>query len=397
MRRLFIIAYSVFSVVVIGMLGVVGYAQRTLPNTVTVTAGETVRMGEWITASADLSADGADNTASGQAQAGKYVTDVRLFGLFPVKSVTVSVVDAPVVTVCGTPFGIKLYTDGVLIVGMSDVHTAAGDVNPAAAAGIVIGDTILSIDGVAVSTNEDVAACINACDGRAVTLRIRRDGVEFDASFVPARPTDGEGFRAGLWVRDSTAGVGILTFYCDDTRAFAGLGHPVCDADTGETLSLSGGEIVPARIFGIEKSIKGTPSELCGAFENGTLGRLEKNVADGLFGTLTSLPAGVRMPLAMKQEVEVGAAQLFTTVDGTAPAQYDIEILQVRRSAANDTRSMIIRVTDERLLSLTGGIVQGMSGSPILQGGKIVGAVTHVLVNDPTRGYGIFIEDMIKP
>ncbi len=400
MRKCFRILYSMLVLGCAGVMAVVGYAAYALPDTFTVTKGDTVNVGDRFSVRAAAVTVGASEQTAAvgeHAAVGEYRAPLNLFGFIPLKEVTVSVVDAPVVTVCGTPFGIKLYTDGVLIVGMSDVQTAAGGVNPAAAAGIRIGDTILSIDGKEVTTNEEVADCINACGGRAVTLRIRRDGVEFDASFVPARPADGEGYRAGLWVRDSTAGIGMLTFYDDKTGAFAGLGHPVCDADTGQMLSVSTGEIVPARIRDVEMSVKGAPGELCGYFEKGTLGRLSINAADGVYGTLTDTPAdSVRMPLAMKQEVKEGAAQVLTTVDGTEPALYDIIIRQVRYNTANDTRSMVIEVIDEDLLLLTGGIVQGMSGSPIIQNGKLVGAVTHVLVNDPTRGYAVFAETMLE-
>ena len=350
-----------FALLVLGcgcVMGVVGYATYALPDSYTVTQGDTVDFGEYVSAAGKVSEQ--NTVESGRIAVGEYRTPLNLFGFIPLKEVTVSVVDAPVVTVCGVPFGIKLYTDGVLIVGMSDVQTAAGGVNPAAAAGIRIGDTILSIDGAEVTTNEEVAKCINACGGRAVKLRIRREGVEFDATFTPVRPADGSGYRAGLWVRDSTAGIGMLTFY-DDNGAFAGLGHPVCDADTGQMLSVSTGEIVPARIRDVERSVKGAPGELCGVFESGTLGKLTVNAADGVYGMLTNTPTdGMRVPLAMKQEVAQGAAQVLTTVDGTEPALYDILIRQVRYNSANDTRSMVIEVTDEKLLSLTGGIVQGM-------------------------------------
>lgn len=399
MRKWFLMLYGAIFLACAGVMGAVGYATYALPDAYTVTKGEKVDIGEFPAvraAAVSVGTSGQAAVMNGQTAVGEYRAPLNLFGFIPLKEVTVSVVDAPVVTVCGTPFGIKLYTDGVLIVGMSDVQTAAGGVNPAAAAGIRIGDTILSINGTEVTTNEEVAACINACGGRAVTLRIRRDGVEFDAAFTPARPHEGEGWRAGLWVRDSTAGIGMLTFY-DENGAFAGLGHPVCDSDTGQMLSVSTGEIVPARIRDVEKSVKGTPGELCGYFEKGTLGRLAINAADGVYGTLTNAPEqGVRMPMAMKQEVKEGAAQVLMTVDGTEPVLYDIVIRQVRYNTANDTRSMVIEVTDEELLSLTGGIVQGMSGSPIIQNGKLVGAVTHVLVNEPTRGYAIFAETMLE-
>ncbi len=398
MRKLFLTLYGAMFLACAVVMGAVGYATYALPDTYTVTKGEMMDIGEHLAArAAAVSVGASDQTAAlnGQMTVGEYRAPLNLFGFIPVKEVTVSVVDAPVVTVCGTPFGIKLYTDGVLIVRMSDVQTAAGGVNPAAAAGIRVGDTILSINGTEVTTNEEVAACINACGGRAVTLRIRRDGVEFDAAFTPARPVDGEGYRAGLWVRDSTAGIGMLTFY-DENGAFAGLGHPVCDTDTGQMLSVSTGEIVPACIRDVEKSVKGTPGELHGYFEKGTLGRLSVNAADGVYGTLANTPNdGVRMPMAMKQEIKEGTAQILTTVEGTEPTLYDIMIRQVRYNTANNTRSMVIEVTDEELLSQTGGIVQGMSGSPIIQNGKLIGAVTHVLVDDPTKGYAIFAENML--
>lgn len=385
------------------ILGALSYFYFTLPNTYLVTNdGEAVTVGKWVSVPTGLyratSHEHQQATAEMSSGAhGEYVAPMRLFGVFPIKSVSVSVVDAPVVTVCGTPFGIKLYADGVLVVGLSDVNTAGGGVNPAAAAGIRIGDTIVSINGTPVTTNEQVAAIINACGGKAVKLRIRREGVEFDASFTPVRPTDDDGYRAGLWVRDSTAGVGILTFYDEKTSAFAGLGHPVCDADTGKPFTISGGEIVPACILDVKRSEKGAPGELCGMFEDGSLGRLTTNATSGLYGTLTAKPSeGVRLPLAMKQEVKQGAAQVLTTIDGINPELYEISIEQVRYAAANDTRGMVIRVTDERLLAETGGIVQGMSGSPIIQDGKLVGAITHVLVNDPSKGYAIFAETMLE-
>lgn len=356
MRGFFRFLYGLLAVACALVLGAVGYLQQALPDSFTVTRGQRFHIGRLVgEEDADSRSVGLPLVSEGQP----YRTRLRLASVIPLKEVTVSVVDTPVVMVCGTPFGIKLYTDGVLIVGMSDVTTVAGDVNPAAAAGVCIGDTILSIDGEAVSTNKDVSRIINACRGRAVTLRLRRDGVEFEATFTPARPAGEEGYRAGLWVRDSTAGVGILTFYDPESGVFGGLGHPVCDTDTGERLEISGGEIVPARIFGVKASTAGSPGELQGGFELGTLGKLTCNGAEGLFGQLSVYPIGQTMPVAMKQEVRTGPAQILTTVDGGQPALYDIEIEQVRYNASS-TRNMIIRITDPDLLAVTGGIVQGM-------------------------------------
>lgn len=385
--------YALLSVICAAAMGAVGYFQYALPDKFTVSEGESLETGAWLTArpcaesqAAALSGESAGNTVN-----------LSILGVIPVKTVTVCAVTVPSVMVCGTPFGIKLYMDGVLVVGMSDVITAAGAVNPAAAAGIRVGDTIVSVNGQAVTTNEEVAKLVNRSGGRTLTLRIRRDAVEFTASFTPARPADGNGWRAGLWVRDSTAGIGMLTFYDPSTGAYGGLGHPVCDGDTGSPVSVSDGEIVPARIYGVQKSVKGSPGELNGGFEPGQLGDLEENAACGLFGKLVQYPLGDSvMSVAMRQEVHTGAAQILTTVEGKKPELYAIEIRQVRVSTAAGVRNMVIRITDPALLEKTGGVVQGMSGSPIIQDGKLVGAVTHVLVDDPESGYGVFAETMLE-
>ena len=197
-------------------------------------------------------------------------------------------------------------------------------------------------------------------------------------------------------MRDSAAGIGTLTFYNPADGTFGGLGHAVCDVDTGEPMSLSGGEIVPARIFGITKGRAGKPGELKGCFDAGTLGTLEKNGDNGLYGSLSEYPLGWQtMAVAHRQQVTEGAAQIVCTVEGTRPQAYDVVIEKVKYGGAATTRNLVIRVTDPELLAVTGGIVQGMSGSPIVQNGKLVGAVTHVLVDDPTRGYGIFAENML--
>ncbi|MCL2884594.1 MAG: SpoIVB peptidase, partial [Oscillospiraceae bacterium] len=227
--------------------------------------------------------------------------------------------------------------------------------------------------------------------------QLKRDNIVFDAQLTPVKSVTENRYKAGMWVRDSAAGIGTLTFYVPGTNIFAGLGHAICDTDTGETMPLASGEIVPARIYSIKPGVAGTPGELRGGFEMGSLGSLTVNGDTGTYGQLTSLPAvHDAVPVAMKQEVKPGAAQILTTIDGTDPVLYDVRIDQVKYSDASPTRNLVITITDPRLLDKTGGIVQGMSGSPILQNGKLVGAVTHVFVNDPTRGYGIFAENMLK-
>lgn len=339
------------------VLASVAWLQAALPDSFAVSAGGRLTVGKYIAVSpAEESLPVELGTAEGTVQ-----QRLSLFGLIPIKRVTVCTTAAREVTVCGTPFGIKLYMDGVLVVGLADVVTAAGAVNPAAAAGVVVGDTVVAVNGQPVTTNEDVASLMNRSEGRPVTVRLRRDGVEFDTVITPARPASGTGWRAGMWVRDSTAGIGTLTFYDPETGAYGGLGHPVCDSDTGAAVSVSGGEIVPARIYGVEKSVAGTPGELCGGFEPGRLGSLAVNSACGLFGRLDLCPAqGRSMPVALWSEVHTGAAELLTTVEGQTPRLYAVEIVQLRTSVGAGVRNMVIRVTDAALLAETGGVVQGM-------------------------------------
>ena len=395
MRVLFRCVFWLLTAACALVLGAVGYMQETLPDCYTVGYGQSVQVGKWVQSRTPLQSENA-RSASTVPAGGEYRACLTLGGLIPVKDVTVTVSEDTVVMVCGTPFGIKLYTKGVLVVGLSDVDTAAGKVNPAAAAGVCIGDSILAINGQAVETGEQVGALIRDNGGRRLTLRLERDGVEFDAAFTPVKAAGEEEYRAGMWVRDSAAGIGTLTFYDPESGTFGGLGHAVCDVDTGEPMALSGGEIVPGRIFGITKGKAGNPGELKGCFESGTLGTLTANGDSGLYGTLSAYPYGWQtMAVARRQQVQEGATQIVCTVDGTRPQAYDAVIEQVRYGGAGTTRNLVIRVTDPELLEATGGIVQGMSGSPIIQDGRLVGAVTHVLVDDPTRGYGIFAENML--
>lgn len=379
------------------LLGYIVTLSNSLPEQFSVVEGTDLYLNGAVEAGAPRTASGKAVEATSLTAGSSYTAPLKLFGLFPVKDVAVKVVDLPVVVPCGTPFGIKIFTDGVLVVGMSDVDTANGPSNPARSAGFKAGDVILTINGKTVTTNEQVAEMVEQSGGKTMTFHIRRDNIAFDVKFVPAKSVNENRWKAGLWVRDSSAGIGTLTFYDPQSKTFGGLGHAVCDVDTGEILPLSTGEIVPARIFGVQKGVSGTPGELRGGFETGTLGQLTVNSETGIFGSLTNLPSAVQtVPVCMKQQVKTGAAQILTTIDGTKPEWFDIRIDQVHYNDSSPTRNMVIVITDEELLEKTGGIVQGMSGSPILQDGKLVGAVTHVFVNDPTKGFAIFAENMLK-
>lgn len=323
-----------------------------------------------------------------------YRGEWTLWGIVPVKSVEVTTDGTPTVRVCGTPFGIKLYTDGVLIVGLTAVDSAYGAVNPASQAGLEIGDRLLSINGREVTDNEQVSRLVASSGGKTLVFRAERDGVTFEARVTPAKSLSDDRYHAGMWVRDSAAGVGMLTFYDPLTGVCGGLGHAICDRDTGMQLPLAGGELVTASIFDIVKGTAGEAGVLCGTFTAGTLGVLAGNCDRGVYGILTHQPKDQGLyKIAEPYEVEIGAAKMLCTV-GKEPAWYDVEI---RKVAVNEQKqSMVIRITDPKLLEKTGGIVQGMSGSPLVQNGKLIGAVTHVLVNDPTGGYAIFAKTMYE-
>ncbi|MBQ5329049.1 MAG: SpoIVB peptidase [Oscillospiraceae bacterium] len=330
-------------------------------------------------------------------QSSSYTATARFMGIFPIKEVSLNYTDEKIVTVCGTPFGVKMFTDGVLVVGFSKIKTVTGNHCPASESGLLEGDLIKSIDGTNVFTNEDVAQIIENSEGKTLEFLLERNNKNVTVDLTPEMLEDKSGYKAGFWVRDSSAGIGTLTFYSPENLLFAGLGHAVCDVDTGTVLPFSSGEIVTASITKIEKGVSGKPGELSGVF-NGkeSLGIVKINNETGLYGTLEYEIEGIEMPLAYKQDIYEGSAVILSTVDGTEAEEYDIIIEKISLSDDSLTKNMVIKVVDEELLELTGGIVQGMSGSPIVQDGKLVGAVTHVFVNDPTKGYGIFAENMLE-
>lgn len=403
MKRFFHFLSGVLTVVCGTVLTALIMLTNSMPEQFNVIQGTNLTLNNVIAVKETSSKSGDIIKASSMSAGSTYTANLKLLGIFPMKSVAVNVVDLPLVHPCGTPFGIKMFTNGVLVVGMSDVDTAEGNYNPAKAAGIKTGDVIVSIANVITSTTEDVAKVIENSGGKSLVFRIRRDNIEFNANFTPAKSITENRWKAGLWVRDSSAGIGTMTFYEMKSKRFGGLGHAVCDVDTGEIIPIASGEIVPARIYSIIKGVNGDPGELRGGFELGTLGQIKVNGETGIYGNLTlgksaqnSASLTSTIPVSMKQQVKTGKAQVLTTIDGTEPKYYDIRIDQVRYNDSSLSRNMVITITDPELLNVTGGIVQGMSGSPIIQDGKLIGAVTHVFVNDPTQGFAIFAENMLK-
>ena len=374
---------------------VLGAADYLTPSSYTIVKGGST---SWDAGAFSFEKDGGAGipVSTGSRFPQTYSAKLMLYHTIPIKTVTVNVVDDSCVVLCGTPFGIKMFTNGVVVVGLADVKTDTGSFNPAAEAGLKAGDIILSVNGKTAGSNTDVEKAVESSDGKPVRLSVSRGGEKFSAAVRPLRSESDGLYKVGLWVRDSTAGIGTLTFYDPAENCFAGLGHGICDSDTGQLMPLLSGDIVPVTISGVTKGAKGTPGELRGYFTDDTAcGSLGANAANGVYGLMKRPVQGKAVKIAMKQDVQTGPAQICTTIDGNTPASYNIEIEKIDCRDGVDSKNLVIRVTDAQLLAKTGGIVQGMSGSPILQNGKLVGAVTHVFVNDPTRGYGIFAENML--
>jgi len=313
-----------------------------------------------------------------------------MFGAVPIKTVDVRVVSDDTVIAVGDAFGIRLKTEGIVVVSIGD----DGDDTPAARAGLQSGDSILEIDGKKPESAKELARIIENSGGKKLRLTVLRDGETFETTLIPERAEDGK-YKSGMWVRDSGAGIGTMTFYRASDGIYAGLGHAISDFETGKVLPISGGEIASAKITGIVKGEPGTPGELVGTILSDTIGSLEVNGDYGVYGELYDRPDGEAVQVAMRQEIETGKAYILSTIDENGPQQFEIEILKIDMSEDAGGRNLIIEVTDPVLLELTGGIVQGMSGSPIIQNGKLIGAVTHVFVNNPTRGYGLFADTML--
>lgn len=298
----------------------------------------------------------------------------------------------------GTAVGIKLFSDGVLVVGLSGVETQNGSVSPGRLSGLKAGDVITHINGSEVDTIEQVQKLLAQQGEEQLTIQAVRSNKNLQ---LTARPVvNQQGVRQlGVWLRDSMAGIGTVTYYDPNTGAFAALGHGVNDTDTATLMPLESGSIMPAAVSEVKKGLPGQPGELHGDFDlTRDLGTLYANTERGIFGRSEKLtaPEGVKpMEIAKKEEVKTGKATILSGVRGAQVEEFDVELVCVD-PASKGNRNMLVKVTDPELLELTGGIVQGMSGSPIIQDGKLIGAITHVLVNDPARGYGIFIENMLE-
>lgn len=294
----------------------------------------------------------------------------------------------------GSTVGIQLRTEGIMVVGLNQVEAENGACCPAADAGLQPGDMIIRIGKYDTATAADFLSAVAELDGSAVSLTALRDGEEMEFQVTPAKTAEG-GWQMGLWLRDGVSGIGTLTFYDPVSGVYGALGHGINDLDTGLLMPASEGVITRASVVDVIKGCEGTPGELCGTFDKeDVLGSISGNTGCGIFGVYDGGECGQAIPVADESEVRLGDATILANVSGDTVEEYSVEISRIYRDNG-DHRFLMLTVKDQRLLDQTGGIVQGMSGSPIIQDGKLIGAVTHVLISDPTRGYGISIQDML--
>lgn len=331
--------------------------------------------------------------------AGESELQLKLLGLIPIKNYNINVINRPELIPGGNAIGVRLNTKGVLVVAVTDVIDINGKRNsPAKDAGLKVGDSIIEINETKVLDAEHVVKILNDIKSSSVKIVVQRNKAEFVTESIPIQSIQDNCYRLGIWVRDKTSGIGTLTYLDNKTSEFGALGHGIVDTDTGELLSIDKGKIMNAKISKVEQGKRGTPGEIRGVFyeTDNILGDINFNSIYGIYGTINEeyleKQASEAISVGFKEEVEEGKAHILTTVDDNKVEKFEIEIMKVQTQLKADQKSMVVKVTDERLLEKTGGIVQGMSGSPIIQNGRLIGAITHVFVNDPTKGYGIYIE-----
>ena len=394
----------------VGFLAVLLFAVKTfweaLPDHIYVKVGESISYDFSVPVTVERKEDDVEAFfVEGRASVMEdiepsYYVTCKLFGVIPVKDIAVTVVEGEAVFAGGTQVGIYAKTKGILVIGMGEVVDISGQKKSPAKNMIKEGDYIVSVNGTAVEEKEELIKLIHENGKETEVIGLFRDE-QFIEVAVDAVFSEQERYMLGVWVKDDMAGIGTLTFYRSD-QTFGALGHPVSDGDTGEMLLMEEGKLYETDIIGIKRGESGNPGELSGVIsyaKDSYLGAIETNSELGIYGVLDgnlkNLDMGIYCEIGYKQEIEMGPAIILSAVSGELK-EYDIVVESVNFGGTERNKGILLHVTDKELLELTGGIVQGMSGSPILQNGKIIGAVTHVLVNDPTRGYGIFIENMLE-
>lgn len=319
----------------------------------------------------------------------------------PIKTIEATVIPRTEVVAGGMAVGVSMDTRGIMVLGTGYVNGEENKIYEPAKGILQSGDMILQADGKSLKNKEDLRKAVEENGEKTMPFLVDRNGVQQTVEITPVFSKEDNSCKIGIWVRDSTQGIGTITFFNPDRNTFAALGHGVYDVDTQELMQIKNGQITQSSIIDVKKGEKGEPGALTGNVgRDFILGEIAINTEVGIYGTVEagkeSYFAGQKLPIALQQDIQEGKATILSNIEGEEVKEYEVEIESVNRYSKNESKGMVIKITDQELLSKTGGIVQGMSGSPILQQGKIIGAVTHVFVNDPTKGYGIFIENMLK-
>lgn len=376
--KIFCLIISVFCCYVFASMFML---QTTVAESYKINKGETLKINSIAPISLIYNGTKMSQNVLNRLSGENLEVELKLFGVIPFSTVDVQVTDKTFVQVLGNPFGMKIYTDGVLVIESSDVITKSGCVNPALKSGIKVGDYIKTVNGIEITCNEELSQLVLDSAGNNMKFEILRNGETMYFDVLPVLDAETQLYRIGIWVRDSSAGIGTLTFYSPSSNIICGLGHGICDSDTSALLNINDGEMVEASIVSVEKGVTGSPGALKGKFTYNTLGKININSKCGVYGYCEyNFDALNLTEIALKQDVQDGEAQILCTVDGSTPKLYACEIKKIGKPNAV-TQNLSVTVTDAELINATGGIVQGMSGSPILQNGKLVGALTHVCVN----------------
>ena len=363
-----------------------------IPNSVSCHVGE--EPPSYFGARASLSDVSTETFSDSTADPVTYTAEYKLFNAIPIKTVSVSVWKKTLLYPGGMPFGVKFFTDGVLVVGFAEM--SGSEQNPAYASGLRLRDVITKINGKSITSAQELTELVEKSGGASINITYERSGKEQKTELKPFYSKEEGKYKAGVFVRDSGAGIGTVTYIIPETGAFAGLGHGICDGETGAIIPIKRGTVSDVVINGIVKGDVGAPGEIKGYFKSGKTGTMLKNTDCGVYGMFAPCPSNIEpLEIGLKSEIQDGEAYILCTLDENSGIQkYSINISNINRNAEAG-KCFTVKITDPTLLAKTGGIVQGMSGSPIIQNGKLVGAVTYVLVNDPTTGYGIFIENML--
>ncbi len=404
MKKLFKIILLVFFLSIIYMYTLV---INNIPNKLVVFEGEKISIKTLLGLNIkDKNAESIE-TSSNQGnqiseQVGTSSLEVSLFDKIFLKNMEVSVLPKTTVIPVGNIAGVKLYTNGVLVVGMSEIEGKdSKKYKPYENTGIKEGDTIIKIDEKEIDSTNDLVNTVNMSQGKDIKIEYVHQQETKECSITPVQTSNNE-YKLGLWVRDSAAGVGTVTFYEPSSKTFAALGHGITDIDTNELINIASGEFVTTRILNITKGETGEPGKIQGTIENQTnIGKISKNSKFGIYGIVDNLSSlnidtTKELEVASRDEIQIGKATILCSLDNQKPQEYEIEIQKIYKENNHDNKSMQIKVTDKKLLEKTGGIIQGMSGSPIIQNGKFIGAVTHVLINNPQEGYAVFGDIMLK-